>query len=156
MTKIFSVILLAMTFAGCFSKQNKYKVLFDRADGLQEGSNVLNKGVIIGNVTNIDLFGNNVLVDIQLNENKKIPEQSTFLLKENLLGSSYVDIEYSDKINYLSFKDTAIGKYQKQVIMDNLFSDTTKRKKIEKSLEKIVTGIGELIENAKDSAKRSN
>ena len=38
--------------------------------------------------------------------------------------------------------------------MDNLISDTIKRKNIEKSLEKIATGIGELIESNKDSTKR--
>ena len=156
MTKLFFGLLLTITFAGCFSKQNKYIISFDRVDGLQEGSSVLNKGLTIGKVTHIDLFGNRVLVDIKLNDNTKVPEQSIFLIKENLLGSSYIDIEYSDRINFLTSKDTALGKYQKQSIMDNIISDTTKRKKIEKSLEKIASGVGELIETAKDSTKKTN
>jgi ABC-type transporter Mla subunit MlaD len=156
MTKILFGLLLTMTFVGCFSEQNKYTISFDRVDGLQEGSSVLNRGLTIGKVTHIDLFGNRILVDIELNTKTKIPEQSTFLVRENLLGSSYIDIEYSDKMNFLSSKDTILGKYQKRAIMDNIISDTTKRKKIEKSLEKIASGIGELIETAKDSTKKQS
>jgi phospholipid/cholesterol/gamma-HCH transport system substrate-binding protein len=154
MTKILFGLLLTIAFASCLSKQNKYTISFDRVDGLQEGSDVSNKGFAIGKVKHIELFGNRVLVDIKLNDKIKVPQQSIFLLKENLLGASFVDIEYSDKINYLSSKDTAIGEYQKKAIMDNLISDTIKRKKIEKSLEKIATGIGELIESNNDSTKR--
>ncbi len=154
MTKKLFGLLLAMTFVGCFSKQNKYTISFDRVDGLEEGSNVLNRGLTIGKVTHFDLFGNRVLVDIVLNNKTSIPEQSIFWVKENLLGSSYIDIEYSDKMKFLSSKDTILGKYQKRAIMDNIISDTTKRKKIEKSLEKIASGIGELIETAKDSIKK--
>jgi ABC-type transporter Mla subunit MlaD len=155
MAKILFGLLLTMTFVGCFSNKDKYTISFDRVDGLQVGSTVLNRGLNIGKVTHIDLFGNRILVDIELNDRTKIPEQSIFLVRENLLGSSYVDIEYSDRIKLLNSKDTILGMYQKQAIMDNIISDTTKRKKIENSLEKIANGIGELIETTKDSTKKA-
>ena len=154
MMKILFVLLLTFAFVGCFSEKNKYTISFDRVDGLQAGSNVLNRGLNIGKVTHIDLFGNRILVEIELSGKTKIPEQSIFLIRENLLGSSYVDIEYSDSNKFLTSKDTILGKYQKQAFMDTIISDTTKRKKIEKSLEKIANGIGELIETAKDTTKK--
>lgn len=153
MKRISIGLLVVIIFGGCFSKQNKYTVSFDRVDGLQEGSNVLNKGFTIGKVTHIDLYGNRVLVNIKLNTNRLIPVQSKFLIWENLLGSSYIEIEYSNQTNFIASKDTVFGKYQKQAVMDNLISDTTKRKKVEESLKKIASGIGELIETAKDSTK---
>ena len=156
MNKLTSILFLltVFTLTGCFRKNDKIIISFDRVDGLVKGSSVYNKGITIGEVTHLELFGNRVLVDIKLKDNIKIPEQSTFVIKENLLGSSYVDIEYSNSNSYLKSSDTTFGKYQKQVIMDNIISDTAKRKNIEKSLEKIATGIGELIESTKDTTKK--
>jgi ABC-type transporter Mla subunit MlaD len=153
MTKLLFGLLLIMSIVGCFSKQNSYKISFERVDGLQEGSIVFNKGFKIGKVTNIDLFANNFLVEVKLNENVKIPEQSMFLIKESVFSASCVEVEYSDSRNLLSTKDTVLGKYQKQAILDNIISDTTKRKEIENSLNKIANGVGDLIETVQDSAK---
>ena len=60
MIKIFFGLLLLIVFASCFSKQNKYTISFDRVDGLQEASDVSNKGFAIGKVKHIELFGNRV------------------------------------------------------------------------------------------------
>ena len=156
MNKLTSIVFLltVFTLTSCFHKNDKIIISFDRVDGLAKGSSVYNKGITVGEVTDFHLFGNRILVDIKLKDNIKIPKQSTFGIKENLLGSSYVDIEYSNSNSFLKSDDTAYGKYQKQAIMDNIISDTTKRKNIEKSLKKIATGIGELIENTKDTIKK--
>lgn len=152
-TTLFLFLIIAFSITSCFHKNEKVTVIFDRVDGLIEGSSVLNRGITVGEVTRIDLFGKQVIVDIKLKDNLKIPRQSTFTIRQSLLGSSSVDIEYSNSENTLTSTDTAYGKYEKQAIMDNIISDTTKRKNIEKSLEKIATGIGELIESTKDTTK---
>ena len=152
MTKtILTTLLIALSIAACFHKKEQISVLFDRVDGLTDESLVINKGIAIGKIKSMHLYDNRVIVDITLNDNIKIPVHSTFTVNNSLLGGSCISIEYSNANNFLTAGDTVNGIYQKQVLMDNIMSDSTKRKNVEKSLEKIATGIGELIQSTKDS-----
>lgn len=155
MTKTFlAPLFIALLTTACFHKKEQLTILFDRVDGLTEKSPVINKGITIGQIKRLDLFENNVAVDISLNDNIKIPVQSTFTVKNSLIGGSYVSIEYANTNKFLTARDTAYGTYQNQALMDKIMSDTTKRKNIERSLEKIASGIGELIESTKDTIKK--
>ena len=141
--------------AGCMSDRTKYSILFDQVDHLQVKDPVLNKGVTIGEVTHLTMYGNQVLADIELKDNRNIPKGSTFLAKEYLLGSSCIDIKYSDSSTFLRSKDTVSGVFETRK-WERLSGDTAKRKKIEQSLEKIATGVKELIETVRDSTRKVN
>lgn len=141
--------------AGCMPDRTKYTILFDQVDHLQVKDPVLNKGVTIGEVTHLAGYGNQVLADIELKDNRNIPKGSTFLAKESLLGSSCIDVNYSDSPVLLTSTDTVRGVFEAKK-WEHLSGDTAKRRKIEQSIEKIATGVKELIEAAKDSTRPVN
>lgn len=150
MTKTsFATILIVLITTGCFHKKPHITVLFDRVDGLTENSAVFTNGLQIGRIKHFDFFKQQVAVDITLERDIKIPVQSTFIVKNNVLGISYIDVVFSNAPRFLAVKDTVYGEFQHKALMDDLLSDSTKRKDIEKSLEKIASGIGEILKEAK-------
>lgn len=153
-TRLILIVGVTLCLTSCMHKSN-LTILFDRVDGLEVGSKVYNKGIEIGDVTRIDLFGNKVLTEIRLNDKINIPISSAFIINQNLLGTTSINVDYSDKQQFLSSGDTSLGHYQGKKLLDNLVSDSSKRQQIQKSLDKIGEGISELVEAAKDTNNKT-
>lgn len=152
MRKFVPIFLVALIFTSCTKPKIKFTVLFDRVDGLAIGSSVQNKGIKIGEVKRLDLFGKQVLADIELNTKTQVPVDSKFIIRNGILNSSTIDIEFSDNTTNVSPGDTVKGNYVQKALLDDLISDSTKRKQIESSLQKIASGVEKLVERAnKDS-----
>lgn len=153
MIKLLFPVLMVIVLAGCHSDVNTCVVLFNRVDGLEQGSAVLNRGISVGKVTYLDFYKDQVLVKFELREGMHIPLGSIFSIKNGLLSPSYIDVDYSDSTAFLTSKDTVSGLYENKNLMD-ILSDTVHKRPIEQSLKKIATGIGELIQTARDSTKQ--
>jgi hypothetical protein len=61
----------------------------------------------------------------------------------------------SDKTVFLTNKDTARGYYLQKALVDGIISDSTKREKIQESLDKIGRGIKELVEASRDTTQEN-
>jgi ABC-type transporter Mla subunit MlaD len=143
--------ILALALAACFHPdKNKLTILFDRVDNLEIGGKVYTRGFPVGEVTHLALLGDSVLVSLKLNDTINIPVESKFIITPSLLGNSQINIEMSDKTTYLTNKDTASGFYLKKGVFDDLISDSTKRGKIIKAVDKINEGIKELVEPSRN------
>ncbi|MFT3980805.1 MAG: MlaD family protein [Ferruginibacter sp.] len=152
--RLLFIIVLLQSLTGCFRKKDRLFIVFDRVDGLVEGSAVFNRGLTIGTVQKMDLWKNKVLVEIELDNNVKIPAQSGVTIKQSVLNPSIIDIEYYDTTAFLSNKDTLTGNFIKQGLMDNLLSDSAKRKNIEDAINKIADAIETINDKKTDSIKR--
>jgi hypothetical protein len=148
--------MILSLFACSRDNKSKVTVLFDRVDKVEQGGDVFLKGISVGEVTHLELFGDSVLVDIKLADTIRIPVDSKFIIYPSLLGTSNISIECSDKTVFLTNKDTARGYYFKKGLFDAMVSDSTKREKIQQSLDKIAQGIKELAEASKDTSLKKS
>lgn len=153
MPKLLLPVLMAIALAGCHPDANTCSVLFNRVDGLEKGSAVLNRGISVGKVTYLDFYKDQVLVKFELREGMHIPRGSIFAIRNALLSPTYINVDYSDSTIFLTSKDTVPGLYENKSLID-ILSGTVHKRPIDQSLKKIATGIGELIEAAKDSTKQ--
>lgn len=90
------LIVVVISFLGIFSFANigyKIEVSFENAKGLKPGNLVRFAGVDIGNIKDISIKDNRVLVDISVDKKYQIPENSIFTIgADGLLGEKYVDV----------------------------------------------------------------
>lgn len=148
-------LLFIVILTGCAESKTRLTVLFDRVDGLTVGSDVQNKGIKIGEVIKLELFEKLVLANLELNPEIRIPVDSKFTVVHGILTVTSIDVEFSDKTNYLTIKDTLRGKYLPKTLIDDLISDTAKKRQIENSLQKITKGVEEIVETVrKDSSTK--
>lgn len=90
------LIVIVISFLGIFSFANlgyKIEVTFDNAKGLKPGNIVRFAGVDIGNIKDIHIKGNRVVVDTSIDKKYQIPMGATFSIgADGLLGEKYIDI----------------------------------------------------------------
>lgn len=154
--RYFILVILTISFFACsYDNKSKVTVLFDRVDNIEKGSKVYLKGFPVGEVTHLELLGDSVLADIKLSDTIRIPLDSKFIINPSLIGSAHITIEPSDKTTYLTNKDTASGFYLQKGLLDDMVSDSTRREKIQQSLDKIGQGIKELVEAARDTTQKN-
>ncbi len=150
----FILLVTTLLFIACSQKnKNKLSVLFDNVSNLEKGADVKLHGITIGEVTNMELLGDSVLVDIKLNKEQKIPVGSKFSILNPLIGNASVIIEPSEQKVFLKTEDTVKGSYEAKGILDTFFADSLNRQKAREALNKITTGLKELAEAKKDSSK---
>jgi ABC-type transporter Mla subunit MlaD len=147
--------IVLLLFISC-SKKRTYKlyVLFDKVDNLYEGAEVKMNGIQIGKVKQMELYGDSVLVDMSITRQYEIPAESNFKIINSLIGGATVSIYRSDKKSILKSSDTVRGSYMKEGLLDSFFADSLNRQKAKEAIEKIVTGLKELEQSKRDSAKK--
>jgi ABC-type transporter Mla subunit MlaD len=106
-----TILFFAFILLNCSNNSNKIYVLFDNIETLDENSNVTCNGIKVGKISNIDLFGNQVIVELSINNKYPIPKESIFLIKQDgLLGNGHIDIEINLKNNQkIKCNDTLKG-----------------------------------------------
>lgn len=147
------ILIMSLLFTACLQKnKNTMNVVFDNVEKLEIGSPVNLHGINIGEVIALDLFGDSVLVKINLKKGKHIPVCSKFSITSNpLIGIVSISIEPSAEKIFLKKEDTAKGSYITKGLLDSFFEDSINRQKAKEVIEKITTGIKELSESKKDS-----
>lgn len=150
-SSIFLFILFLIT--GCSDDKNKFYVIFDRVDGLKEGSSVMINGLEAGTVTSLALFKTKVIALLKLKSKLTIPEQSEAYIEETLSGYAVVSIKLSDNKANLRNGDTLNGLYKKTGLLDALLTDSVVKQKVEKTLDKIIEVADSLKKGLRDTAK---
>ncbi|SFP06531.1 MlaD family protein [Hydrogenimonas thermophila] len=102
-------------FQGFTKKGYEIEAVLTDASGLENHAKVKMKGVEVGYINLIKLYGNSVLVRMKINEGVKIPEDSTIILaQESLLGGKYVNILPGSSQTFL--EADGILKHQKRSV----------------------------------------
>ena len=95
---IIAIIFLSLGMQSINSKQKggyNISLIFGSSAGLKNGDNVKISGINVGKIINLDLNLDdyNAKVDIKLNEDIKIPDDSSArITSASLLGGNFVDI----------------------------------------------------------------
>jgi len=96
-----------------FKKSYQIYVVFDQTLGLSPANSVMINGVAVGTIDRIDLMpsaNNKVIMRLGIDKKISIPDSSTFTISSSgLLGSSYVEIIFSDKTSHYQAGDTVYG-----------------------------------------------
>jgi len=89
-------------FQGLTKKGYEIEAILSDASGLENHAKVKMKGVEVGYINLIKLYGNNVLIRMKINKGVKIPEDSIIVLsQESLLGGKYINILPGDSQTFL-------------------------------------------------------
>ena len=84
-------------------------LIFGSSAGLKNGDNVKISGINVGTITSLDLNleDYNAKVDVKLNENIKIPDDSSArITSSSLLGGNFIDIIPGGSDTYIKPNDT--------------------------------------------------
>ena len=105
-------IFFLLGLLGC-SDSKEYKIKFDNVDWLKVSDPVLFKGLVVGEVRKMKVdVEAKILVTIDLHENFKITKPSRFIIKPELIGGKYIDIELADSRELMDEKEIQIGQVQ--------------------------------------------
>jgi len=93
--KYFIIIILSITVFSCGDKNSlMVYIISDNSAGLEVNSEVLCKGVNIGNVSDVELFGNKVLITLSLSKKTKVPTNAKILVGVKNMVKKTIQIDY--------------------------------------------------------------
>ena len=110
---LFGLLTQLSSFDNLFKKS--YPILAQVADGsgLKEKAKVKLKGVDIGYVEKVALINNEVQTELMIDENVKIPDDSTIVIsQDSLLGGKFLDIKPGNSSHYIE-KNQLLSKEEK-------------------------------------------
>lgn len=116
------VLVLGFNFLkgqNIFSRPPVLYAVFADVGSLDKSNQVKINGLPVGSVYNIkqaDKEVNNILVEIHLSRDIKIPKNSIAFIDAGLLNSSFVNIEKGDQHVYLESGDTIITRLDKGIL----------------------------------------
>lgn len=97
-------------------KNTKYKIEFDNVSGLEIGDNVTINGVRKGYVEKITVTGSTVLVEVSLEKEVKIPEDSKFYVTMlDLMGGKKIEIRPGKAFRVINPDEIQHGEFQYDV-----------------------------------------
>jgi hypothetical protein len=145
-------IILLMLLLSCKKKNDKYTVIVNNVEGLEEGSLVTYKGLPVGKVVSMNFYNDSIIVDFEVAKDFKIPSGSKFIVTNNILSHITLAIEPGRNKSFISINDTLRG--YKDTNQFSIFGpDTAKQNNKKKSIQKIAEGFKELFEAPADSVK---
>lgn len=154
---IISVLILILGYNylkgnDVFKKTEKYLISFDNVTGLYKANAVMINGHEIGRISDIYLdntsSGNNILVEISLPSNVKIPENSKFFITSvDLLGKKGIAVQVGDSKEYL--KPGVIYAGEKNV--DFIKSIAEQLDPIKNKTEALMTSLDTMLKDVHDA-----
>ena len=94
--------LLLFGLLGC-SNSKDFKIKFGNVDWLKTGDKVLCKGLVVGEVKKLTVDeGKKILASVTVDNDLKITKDSRFIIKSELMGAKYIDIELADNKDLLN------------------------------------------------------
>ncbi len=114
---IFLLFLLLIFMSSTLLKQNdflKFKSKFSYIEGLEIGSKVVLAGIQVGNVNDIKLTGNNILVNSSIDRKYDLPKDSIIMIRTNgifgkkslLIEPGFGDVVEDDNFIFTNTKDS--------------------------------------------------
>jgi ABC-type transporter Mla subunit MlaD len=134
--------LVILLFSRCTQNNQKLYLLFNKVDGLYDGSIITSRGLALGKITNMDLTDSGVLVEVSFNKDYKIPIGSEFKIKrDNILqGKNAVDIVFSKSpITYTEHDTISVTNLSLGYDIQPIEIDSASKKKMIGVFEKIDT-----------------
>lgn len=107
-----------------FKPSNYYTARFEKVDGLSVASPVVINGYQVGQVSEIsyDYATNQVVVEMSMDKELKIPMGSTVKISSSLLGASQLELNLSKNLAYLKVGDEIATDY-KTGLMDQVSAE---------------------------------
>jgi ABC-type transporter Mla subunit MlaD len=134
----------------CQQKGNKFTLIFDRADGLEEGALVKIKGLEHGKVTGINLASDSIAVDIRVSRKMQLSSDSKPFIISSITGLTYVALEPGRSQILLRPGDTIRSGFYKEIkLLDNLFSDTGNVLMLKQAIDGLTNSLTEFQKKQK-------
>lgn len=109
MKQRFFLFLILILFS-CDSPNKELVITFEESAGLQEGSDIICKNEVIGNVKNIrQTRSNEVFISISLKKIDGIPNDSKFVIREKDLLNKALYVTLGKSRQYFSKSDKITG-----------------------------------------------
>ena len=105
-----------------FSKESfkEYKIIFNKIDGVQVGTNVLISGVKVGFVNKISLEKNYPLVSIMIDNDIELPDDSSISIQtDGLFGAKFMLIEVGGSEESMNENDF-FSFYEDSILVEDL------------------------------------
>ena len=104
-----------------FKPSNYYTARFEKVDGLSVASPVVINGFQVGQVSEItyDYATNQIIIEMSMDKDLKIPMGSTVKVSSSLLGASQLELNLSKNMAYLKVGDEIATEY-KTGLMDRV------------------------------------
>lgn len=107
MKLIFVLLFSLFSFKSCFKESKTIHVVLEDANGLQNGSKVTCKGLVVGEVDNLKITGNKVIALVNLNEDFTTTKGSVAQVDiDNIFGKKSLLIIPSSSNEILANGDT--------------------------------------------------
>jgi phospholipid/cholesterol/gamma-HCH transport system substrate-binding protein len=154
---VVAIFLLVLGFnflkgKSIFRKQPTMYAVFTNLGGLEKSNIVKINGLAVGTVYNLTPTNkevDSILVEIHLNRELNIPENSLAFIDASLVGSSYIAIEKGDSRKFLDYGDTIRTRIEGGLIADlktQLTPTITKVNQTVDSLRSVLTNINSLFD----------
>lgn len=155
---VFTTIILLICFLGfSFIKGNitlgdhtKLYILSEDASGLSQGTPIVFRGLKIGQVKDLSIINNKVLIELLIEDEMRFSKSAEFEVNNSLLGDRTINVKNLDYSNdYYQSGDT-LNLSLTYPSMTNLI-DSTMMVDIEPSLKEISNIIGTALINYSNS-----
>lgn len=106
-----------------FSSKKKIYAVYKQVNGLQPSNSVQVNGLIVGNVTDLEVLDKNagqILVTLSISRKIEIPKNSVARISSELLGTKKVELDFGNAAEYLQNGDTIYA------AVDNSITDALK------------------------------
>ncbi|HVG16764.1 MAG TPA: MlaD family protein [Chitinophagaceae bacterium] len=163
---VVAIFLLVLGFnflkgKSIFSKQPTMYAVFTNLGGLEKSNIVKINGLAVGTVYNLTPTNkevDSILVEIHLNRELSIPENSLAYIDASLVGSSYIAIEKGDSRTFLEYGDTIRTRIEGGLIADiktQLTPTITKVNQTVDSLKSVLSNINSILDPATNNNLKS-
>jgi phospholipid/cholesterol/gamma-HCH transport system substrate-binding protein len=153
---VVAIFLLVLGFnflkgKSIFKKQPTLYAVFNNLGGLEKSNIVKINGLAVGTVYNLTPTNkqvDSILVEIHLNRDLDIPDNSVAFIDASLVGSSYIAIEKGDSRTFLQYGDTVGTRLEGGLIADlktQLTPTITRVNQTVDSLKSVLTNVNSLF-----------
>ncbi|WP_143307384.1 MlaD family protein [Chitinophaga vietnamensis] len=141
-----------------FSHNKTIYAVYKQVNGLQPSNAVQVNGLVVGNVTNLDVMEHNpgkILVTLTINKKIEIPRNSVARISSDLLGTKTVQVDLGNASDYLKSGDTVYAS------VDGSMTDALKEQltPLVKKLEGTLSNIDSVlltVNNILDTTTKGN
>ena len=158
---ILAVLIFAVTFIGYKSYKNGYfdyrfklYSIIEDITGIEEGAPILTRGLKIGEVTDLKLIDNGVLLELCIYEEFQINRSAQFYIGSNgLFGGRVIEVRGLEKVGdfYLN-GDRIYSKFGELSIKDGV--DSTVINRVEPSLKELSKTVGKILQEYEKSSDK--
>lgn len=153
-----SITLLILGFnmlkgKSLFSRNTTLFAIYDKVNGLQASNSVLVNGLVVGNVSSLDVMDEavgHILVKLTIKRKIRIPKNSVaHIISADLLGTKAIRIEYGNAGDYLHDNDTiatAVDGALTDIVMKQLMPVTAKVQGTLAQLDAVLMSIRNILE----------